>query len=135
MPVSSVWILEESNITISGGAVLDGVTQGDGSHLVGRTLTLNSPSWVETFVNDDDANFADNDGNQTLSGAQVIDGVTYVNGTRVEAEYTLTLTDPPPGRPIRSSVTTFTTPTRTLARSRGWPSSAPNRPGRRSARR
>jgi hypothetical protein len=98
MPVSSVWMLEKSNITVSGGGSLDGVTQGDGSHLVGRTITLNSPSWLETFVNDNDLNFDDNDGNQTLSGAQTINGVTYANGTRVEAEYRITLRNPATGQ-------------------------------------
>ncbi len=97
MPVNSVWMLEESNITISGGAILDGVTQGSGTHLVGKTITLNAPSWLETFISDDDPNFADNDTGQRLSGAQTIGGVTYVNGTVVEAEYTLTLTNPTTG--------------------------------------
>ena len=98
MPVTSVWMLEKSNITVSGGGSLDGVTQGDGSHLVGRTITLNSPSWLETFVNDNDPNFDDNDGNQTLSGTQTINGVTYANGTRVEAEYRITLRNPATGQ-------------------------------------
>ena len=90
-------MLEKSNVTVSDGGSLDGVTQGDGSHLVGKTITLNAPSWVETFVSDDDATFDDNDGSQTLSGAQTIDGATYASGTRVEAEYRLTLTDPSTG--------------------------------------
>lgn len=98
MPVTSVWMLEKSNITVSGGGSLDGVTQGDGSHLVGRTITLNSPSWLETFVDDNDPNFDDNDGNQTLSGTQTINGVTYANGTRVEAEYRITLRNPATGQ-------------------------------------
>lgn len=94
MPVVSVWMLEESNITISGGAILDGITQGDGSHLVGNTITLDAPLWKETFIDDGDANFDDNDTSQALSGAQTINGVTYASGTRVEAEYTLVLRDP-----------------------------------------
>lgn len=93
MPVTSVWMLEESNITISGGAVLDGITQGDGSHLLGQFITLNNNDWLETFVDDNDAAFDDNDGNQSLSGVQTIDGVTYASGTRVEAEYRLVLQD------------------------------------------
>lgn len=91
-------MLEESNITVSGGVSLDGVTQGDGSHLIGRTITLNSASWLETLIDDNDAAFDDNDGNQTLAGAQTIDGVTYASGTRVEAEYRLILQDPVSGQ-------------------------------------
>jgi hypothetical protein len=98
MPVSSLWMLEKSNITVSGGGSLDGISQGSGVHLVGRTITLNTPAWKETFVNDNDANFDDNDAGQTLSGAQTINGVTYVNGTIVEAEYVLNLQDPVSGR-------------------------------------
>lgn len=98
MPVSSVWMLGESNITVSGGVTLDGINQGDGSHLVGRTITLNNANWQETLVSDNDANFDDNDGNQVLSGTQTIDGVTYSSGTRVEAEYKLTLRDPATGQ-------------------------------------
>jgi Hint domain len=93
MPVYSVWMLEKQNITVSGGGNLDGVTQGDGSHLLGRTVTLNSASWKETFVFDNDADFQDTDASQTLSGAQTINGVSYANGTVVEAEYRIVLSD------------------------------------------
>ena len=98
MPVASVWMLEESNITVSGGVSLDGITQGDGSHLIGRTITLNTAAWRETFINDNDADFDDNDGNQTLVGSQTIDGITYASGTRVEAEYRLILQNPVSGQ-------------------------------------
>ena len=98
MPVSSVWMLQKTNITVSGGGNLNGVTQGDGSHLVGRTITLNSPAWKETFINDDDANFDDNDASQRLSGVQTINGVTYANNTPVEAEYTIVLRNPLTGQ-------------------------------------
>jgi hypothetical protein len=94
MPVFSVWMLQKANISVSGGGSLDGITQGDGSHLVGRTITLNSPVWKETLINDNDATFDDNDTTQSLSGAQTINGVTYANGTRVEAEYTIVLRNP-----------------------------------------
>ncbi len=92
----SVWILEESNISVSNGVSLDGVTQGDGSHLDGEFITLLSNDWLEVEITDagSDANFDDNDGNQRLDGAQTIDGVTYADGTRVEAEYYLELTGP-----------------------------------------
>lgn len=98
MPVTSVWMLEEANITISGGVGLDGITQGDGSHLLGRTITLNSNDWLETRIDDNDTGFDDNDGNQILSGAQTIDGVSYASGTRVEAEYRLVLQNPVSGQ-------------------------------------
>ena len=94
MPTYSVWMLEKLNISVSGGRNLDGVTQGDGSHLVGRTVTLNSDAWLETRLVDNDFDFEDNDGTQqTLAGPQVINGVAYTGGQRVEAEYRITLTD------------------------------------------
>jgi hypothetical protein len=86
-------MLEKQNITVSGGQSLDGLTQGDGSHLVGQTITLNSNAWVQTSVFDLDNDFEDNDPQQTLSGAQFIDGALYADGTRVEAEYQITFTD------------------------------------------
>lgn len=94
MPDYSIYILPESLMTISGGEQLDGVTQGDGSHLVGESITLNDNAWQEVLISDTgDSDFEDNDGNQTLNGAQTIDGVSYADGTRVEAEYALTVTD------------------------------------------
>ncbi len=89
----SIFMLGESQITVSGGQQLDGVTQGDGSHLVGQTITLNSNAWTEVEIRDNDTNFGDNDGTQRLDGSQNIDGTTYGNNTRVEAEYGLTVTD------------------------------------------
>jgi len=93
----SVWILEASNITISGGQSLSGISQGDGSHLVGQTIQLETRDWLETLIEDTDTFLEDNDTSQTLDGAQTITGVTYADGTRVEAEYRLTLTDPATG--------------------------------------
>lgn len=91
----SVWILEESNISVSGGVSLDGITQGDGSHLVGETITLLTNDWLEISIRDrgSDTDFDDNDGNQVLDGAQTIDGTGYSNGTVVEAEYRIVLQD------------------------------------------
>lgn len=91
----SIFTLGESQMTISGGGQLDGVTQGDGSHLVGLTITLNSDAWQEVQIRDggSDTDFRDNDGNQRLDGTQTIDGTTYSDNTRIEAEYGLTLTD------------------------------------------
>ena len=88
-----IYVLEENAITISGGVGLDGVTQGDGSHLPGQTITLNAPSWVPIAITDNDANFEDNDGNQVLNGPATLNGTTYASGTRVEAEYGVTVTD------------------------------------------
>lgn len=89
----SIFALGESHMTISGGAQLDGVTQGDGSHLVGQTITLDSDAWAPIALTDDDSDFRDNDMSQRLDGAQSFDGVGYANGTIVEAEYGLTLSD------------------------------------------
>lgn len=87
-----IYVLDESDVTLSSGQ-LDGVNQGDGSHLVGVTLTINAANWNAIAITDNDDNFQDNDGNQLLNGAQTIDGVTYADGTRVEAEYGITVTD------------------------------------------
>lgn len=95
----SVWALGASQISISGGGRLDGVTQGDGSHLIGRTLTLNSFAFEELRISDggSDISFDDNDGNQRLVDAQSFDGVSYSRNTVVEAEYRITLRDPTSG--------------------------------------
>lgn len=85
MPTYDLWILGESSISVSGGKTLDGITQGDGSHLIGETITLNAPNWEKVQIDDDDAVFADNDGSQRLAGAQTIDGVNYAGNTKVEA--------------------------------------------------
>lgn len=89
----SIYVLGESQITISGGGQLDGVTQGNGSHLNGLTITLNSGAWLPVEITDDDPNFQDSDGSQRLFGSQTIDGVTYATNTVVEAEYGITVTD------------------------------------------
>lgn len=93
MPTYDIYVLGESQLSISGGAVLDGVTQGDGSHLIGRTITLNSKLWKPVSINDSNTNFSDNDSSQRLAGAQQIDGVNFANNTILEAEYGLTLSD------------------------------------------
>ncbi|MEM1302280.1 MAG: Hint domain-containing protein [Pseudomonadota bacterium] len=92
MPDYSIYVLDEADITLSSGQ-LDGVTQGDGSHLVGVTLTLNTPAFTEIFIRDNDPNFQDNDGSQRLDGAQEVDGTLYSDGTRVEAEYSFVVRD------------------------------------------
>jgi len=94
VPVTTLFTLEASNITVSGGESLSGITQGDGGHLLGNTITLGSNDWATVDIDDNDANFQDNDNSQTLDGAQTYDGVSYADGTVVEAEYTLTLQAP-----------------------------------------
>ncbi|WP_050528911.1 Hint domain-containing protein [Pseudaestuariivita atlantica] len=107
MPDYSIYVLDESDVTItgtSGGNGLDGVTQGDGSHLVGATITINTPNWTEIFVTDsDDPNFQDSDNSQTLNGPQEVDGVTYSGGQRVEAEYGFTVSYTDPGTGVTST--------------------------------
>jgi len=95
MPFYTVWMLEKLNITVTGAGDLDGNTQGDGSHLLGASITLDNDSWKQTSIQDNDPDFEDNDSTQQwLDGAQTINGVTYASGTRVEAEYRLVLRDP-----------------------------------------
>lgn len=91
----SIWVLDEDSVLLPPGVSLDGVNQGDGSHLVGQTLTISNVSGGEIFISDasTDTNFADNDGNQTLNGDQVINGITYASGTKIEAEYRFYLVD------------------------------------------
>lgn len=95
----NVWALGESNLTISGGGQLDGVTQGDGSHLTGLTITIDTTNFAELLVSDggSDTNFNDNDGNQRLDGAQSFDGASFNDNTKIEAEYQITLLDPNTG--------------------------------------
>jgi len=88
-----LYVLSETDVTVSGGVTLDGVTQGDGTHLIGNTLTLNAPNWQAVSINDNNDEFSDNHGNQKLDGAQTINGTTYADGTIVEAEYGITVTD------------------------------------------
>ena len=44
------WALGEASVTVSGGGQLDGVTQGDGSHLMGLSITLTSNNWESIAV-------------------------------------------------------------------------------------
>lgn len=92
MPNYSIWVQDENDVTISGGGQLDGVTQGDGSHLVGLTITLGT---ARTAINvrDNDTDFRDNDSQQRLDGAQTVNGTLYSDGTVVEAEYSFTVSD------------------------------------------
>lgn len=94
MPDNILYVLGETHISISGNAVLSGINQGNGSHLDGRTITLESNSWEAITVFDTDSNFQDSDNSQRLSGDQTFDGTPYTNNSRVESEYRLTLQDP-----------------------------------------
>lgn len=89
----SIYFLDESLITISDGGQLDGVTQGNGSHLQDLFITLDSNAWEAVEISDDDANFQDSDSSQRLFGDQTIAGTTYPDNTVVEAEYGMALTD------------------------------------------
>jgi hypothetical protein len=90
----TIWAVARSALTItgtSGGSGLSGLTQGDGSHLVGATIVWNGGGWEEIRVTDNDPNFDDNDTGQTVR--QTIWGVTY-NNRVIEAEYRIVLRAP-----------------------------------------
>lgn len=91
----SIWVLGESNISFTGGVILDGITQGDGSHLVGEWMTINTTTQTRIDISDggSDTNFADNDTNQRLDGAQTLEGVTHADNTRIEAEFEFIVRD------------------------------------------
>ena len=95
----SIWIIEASNVTVSGGKSLSGLTQGTGEHLLGENLRIEEAAWLRTEIKDPgrETGFDDNDGGQRLAEAQVIDGVSHAKNTGVEAEYRLTLRDPQSG--------------------------------------
>jgi hypothetical protein len=83
----TIWAIAESTLTItgtSGGNGLDGLTQGDGSHLVGATIVWHGGGWEEIAVADNDPNFDDNDTSQRVT--QTIFGVAYSDRI-IEAEY------------------------------------------------
>jgi len=92
----SIWVLPESMVTISNAGILDGITQGDGSHLLGETLTLDPGMPTELDIRDggSDANFDDNDSNQRLRGRQELDGISYNNNTVIEAEFQIDVEAP-----------------------------------------
>ncbi len=94
MPVFSIWMLGESNLSISSSEELSGYVQGDGSHLVGETITFDSKLWTETNIKDNDLGFGEDEDIQRLHGETTIDGVTYSHNSIVEAEYILTVSDP-----------------------------------------
>lgn len=100
MPNYTIHGLGESQITISNGETLSNATQGDGSHLVGETITLNSANFESISLYDSNTEFRDLMGtpggvgsDQSLTSAQDFDGVSYAVGSSAEAEYLITLQD------------------------------------------
>jgi len=96
MPESyGIYILDAGLVSVSGGKTLSGITQGDGSHLIGETITLTAGPWQRIAITDNtgDRDFQDNDASQQLDGAQTVNGTPYSSGTVVEAEYSFTVTD------------------------------------------
>ncbi|MAY88027.1 MAG: hypothetical protein CML02_15075 [Pseudooceanicola sp.] len=87
MTTETIYALGASQVSISGGESLSNTGQGDGSQLVGKTITLGSQDWSSIRIKDDDDYFGDNDGNQKLDGQQAFDGQTFQDSARVEAEY------------------------------------------------
>ena len=88
-----LWTLAESQNTISGGAILDGVTQGDGSDLMGESITLNSNAWETVNVSDGgtDETFSDSDGDQVLDHDQTLCEAGFTSGTRIAAGHLIGL--------------------------------------------
>ncbi|MEM8578312.1 MAG: Hint domain-containing protein [Pseudomonadota bacterium] len=91
-----IYTLPEGDVTVSGGGQLSGINQGDGSHLVGRDITLNSTAWESVTIDeaDGDTGFGDSDNSQNLAGPITYDGESYGAGRRVEAEFSFTVEDP-----------------------------------------
>ncbi len=74
----TIWAVARSALTVtgtSGGSGLSGLTQGDGSHLVGATIVWNGGGWQEIAVADNDANFDDNDTGQRVGTTYTAIGV------------------------------------------------------------
>lgn len=94
MTKTTIYALGESQVAISDNGELSGYSQGDGSHLVGKTITLQSHSWETIEINDNDWDFDDNDSGQKLHGDQEFDGTSYSKHSLVEAEYRLTVEAP-----------------------------------------
>lgn len=96
MPEQTIYVLGANDFVVTGSTTggISGITQGDGSHLIGATITLNNNNWQAVLINDADSDFGDNDTGQTLVGAQTLDGVTYPGGSVVEAEFSFDMTDP-----------------------------------------
>lgn len=90
----TIYALEEANITVTGGQ-LSGGNQGNGGHLVGAKIQLDTNDWVPVPIDDNEDNFADSDSSQKLAATLpfTFNGTEYTTAPRVEAEYTLQVTD------------------------------------------
>ncbi len=93
MASQSIYVVSAADVTVSGGGSLSGHSQGDGSQLAGKTITLNAPAWSQIGINDGNTEFGDNDGSQTLAANTTLGGVTYGAGLIAEAEYIVTVQD------------------------------------------
>lgn len=90
----TVYTLSSDDVTVSNGLSISGVSGGNGAHLTGQTIVLESNNWQAIEVTDSDANFQDNQsGSQTLTNAVTVDGVNYAAGLGLEAEYTVVFAD------------------------------------------
>ncbi|PIE16126.1 MAG: calcium-binding protein [Rhodobacterales bacterium] len=95
MSAYTVYTLEASNITVSGGKELSGYWEGDGSQLEGETITLNNNNWVAVEINDtSNDRFEDWDTDQTLVSETTYNGETHDAGLVVTPEYTVEVQDP-----------------------------------------
>jgi hypothetical protein len=96
MPIQTVYTLGASQVAVSNGGSLSGLTQGSGVHLANQTITLNSANWEAVDIDEtSDANFTDSQGaTQKFVGGQTLDGITYATTRPVEAEYSFVVSDP-----------------------------------------
>jgi len=78
MASQTIYTLPETLITVSGGGQLSGINQGDGSHLVGLDITLNSTAWEPVTIQevDNDIQFGASGGSRRLAGQIVYEGPT-----------------------------------------------------------
>ena len=91
----TVYTLAANEISVSNGKTVSVVSGGNGSHLNGETITLDSNNWQAIEVTDSNANFQDNQaGSQSLTSAINFNGTSYGAGRWVEAEYTVVFADP-----------------------------------------
>ncbi|MEY8097471.1 Hint domain-containing protein [Falsihalocynthiibacter sp. S25ZX9] len=92
MPI--LYTLADDQISVSGGESLSGISQGDGTHLIGETITLNSKFWETIDITDGNGSFDDNDEGQSLSEDITYAGTDYNAGAIIEAEFQFQVQDP-----------------------------------------
>ena len=77
----TVYTLAANEISVSNGKTVSVVSGGNGSHLNGETITLDSNNWQAIEVTDSNANFQDNQaGSQSLTSAINFNGTSYGAG-------------------------------------------------------